>query len=270
MNTPQRLRVNVLTKEIQDLLNEVRQLREDTESLVCNCNDPDCPFEESHLATIYKQPEDEFSILSESPRTRRTGISNMHSAGLSLPNSLKGIEKRRDGTIVERDGPRSISSEDSLEKRMKKSHMNFLIGQHLSVSNTALSESEDCLVDNDNQFGTSSDDDSTFSRFEVSRKQVRRHHTKSAKLPKRRANTMCTSCSTLPGQMRKCSVGSDSHRFSQHLRNASSLPSCDFFENDEFCLSSSSSSSSISTTQQHVPCHHTNFARQHSALIVTR
>ncbi len=260
VNTPERFRKVVLPKEIQDLFNEVRVLREDTKSLVCNCNEPDCPFEESHLASL-KEPAE---IFSDSPRTRRTGFS---STVLSPTNSLKGIERRRDGTIVERDGPRSISSEDSLEKRLQKSQVNFLIGQHLSVSSTMLSDSEDCLVDNDNLFGTSSDDDLTFSRFEVSRKQIRRH-TKSAKLSKRRVTMMYKSCSTLPGQMRKASMGLESQRFSQQLRNASSLPSCIFFETEEYCLSASSSSSSISNTE-HAPSH-TNFARQHNALIATR
>lgn len=231
---------------------------------MCNCNEPDCPFE-NHLASSFKEPLESFDSLSEdSPRTRRAGVSGMHSTGFSISSSLKGIERRRDGTIVERDGPRSISSEDSLEKRLQKSQMSFLMGQHLSVSNTMLSDCEDCLVDNDNLFGTSSDDDSTFSRFEVSRKQIRRH-AKPTKMQKRRGTVMlCTSCSTLPGQMRKCSMSSESHSFSQKLRNASSLPSCVFFECEEFCLSSSSSSSSISTTGN------ANFARQHSALIATR
>ena len=269
VNTPERAARNILPKEILDLLNEVKQLRENTQSLVCDCNEPDCPFQEDHCINI---DQVEFDLFSESPRSRRNGISkSVHPSSLVMSSSAKGIEKRRDGTIVERDGPRSISSEDSLEKRLRKSHIysnSLQLGQHLSVSNTMLSDYDDCLVDSDNLYGTSSDDDSTFSRFEVSRKQVKvRRHARPSTKPKRRVSIMCTSCSTLPAQMRKCSIGSDSRRFSQHLRNAASLPSCAFFEDDEMSLSTCSSSSSINTTQ-HVPCH-TSFARQLNGLMIT-
>ena len=239
-------------------------MRDVTQSLVCDCNEPDCPFQEDHSINI---DQAEFDLFSDSPRARRNGVSkSVHPSGLLLSSSTKGIEKRRDGTIVERDGPRSISSEDSLEKRLRKSHMynsSQQLGQHLSVSSTVLSDYDDCLVDSDNLFGTSSDDDSTFSRFEVSRKQIKMR--KNATKHKRRVTIVCASCNTLPTQMRKCSMGSDSRRFSQHLRNAASLPSCVFFEDDEMSLSTCSSSSSISTSQ-HAPCL-TNFARQHNGLI---
>ena len=242
----------VFIKEIADLLNEVRQLRDDTDSLVCNCNQPDCPFRESHSLDI-QQIECSFDFHADTPRLRRKGIAI---ANPLSSKELKGIERRHDGTIVERDGPRT-SGEDSLEKRLKKSFnvmhssYNHGLGKHLSVS--TLSDSQDCLVDSDNLFGTSSDDDSTFSRFEQTRRhvQVRRSNSRSFTQQKRRV-TVIPSSNTFPtSQMkerRKTSL-STNQPLSLYLRNAASLPSCAmaYLEDDKEILSTCSSTSSLSS-----------------------
>ena len=219
---------------------------------MCNCNKSDCPFQESHSPDI-QQIECSFDFQVDSRRLKRKE---------SPP--LKGIEKRSDGTIVERDGPRS-RGEDSLEKRLMKSYMNSSISYglctHLSVS--TISDSEDCLVDSDNVFGTSSEDDSTFSRFEPTRKLVRRSNSRSPKLQRRRATLIPASSTFSTSQMnglRKSSLGSN-QTLPQYLRNASSLPFFTHFEDDEESLSTYSSS--LSTTQQ-IPCH--TYPQQHSEL----
>ena len=196
------------TKEITDLLNEVRQLRDDTDSLVCNCNQPDCPFQESHSLDI-QQIESSFDFHADSPRLRRKGIAIVNSLGFKEPPSLKGIERRHDGTIVERDGPRT-SRDESLEKRLIKSNTynwyNCGLSKHLSVS--TLSDSQDCLVDSDNLFGTSSDDDSTFSRFEPTRRHVHVRWSNSRSSPKqRRRTTIIPPLNTFPtSELRKTSL----------------------------------------------------------------
>lgn len=265
VNTPQRMKKqSSLPREITDLLNQVKQLREDTETLICNCNQPDCPFQESHLINV----ECSFDLNNqESPRLRRKGILR-DERPLSL-TSLKGIEKRSDGTIVERDGPRSISREDSLEKRLMRSYMysntsSYGLGKFLSVS--TISDSQDCLVDNDNLFGTSSDDDSTFSRFEATRRHIKRNNSRSPN-QKRRA-TLIPSSNSFPASHlpRKTSVHT-TRPPSRYLRNAASLPSCAYFEDDEQSLSTCSSSSSLSTSQ-HMPCH-TSYPPQNNELLVS-
>ena len=238
----------IFTKEITDLLNEVRQLRDDTDSLVCNCNQPDCPFQESHSLDI-QQIECSFDFHADSPRLRKKGIAIANSLDFKESLSLNGIERRRDGTIVERDGPRT-SRDASLEKRLMKSYTwyNCGLSKHLSVS--ALSDSQDCLVDSDNLFMTSSDEDSTFSRFEPRRRHVhmRRSNSRSPKLQKRRA-TLIPASNTFPmSELRKTSLGLN-QLLSRRLRNAASLPSVACLEENEESLSIHSSSSSLSTRQ---------------------
>ena len=234
-------------KEITDLLNEVRQLRDDTDSLLCSCNQPDCPFQESHSLDI-QQIESSFDFHPDSPRLRRKGIAIVNSLDFKETPSLRGIERRHDGTIVERDGPRT-SRDDSLEKRlMTSSTFNWYTSKHLSVS--TLSDSQDCLVDSDNLFGTSSDGDSTFSRFEPTRRHVhvRRSNSRSSPQQRRRA-TVVPPLSTFPtSELRKTSLDSNLH-LSQYLRSATSLPSVAYFEYDEQSLSTCSSASSFSTRQ---------------------
>ena len=252
------MKETVFTTEIADLLNEVRQLRDDTDSLVCNCNQPDCPFQESHPLNIQQIECSSFDFNADSSKNRRKGSP-----------TLKGIERRSDGTIVERDGPRT-PGEDSLEKRLMKSYMyssyNYGIGKHLSVS--TISDSQDCLVDSDNLFGTSSDDDSAFLRFEPRRRHVRRNNSRSPRLQKRRA-TLIPASNTFPKSqidgLRKGSLDS-SRPLSQYLRNAASLPSCTvaYLEDDEESLSTSSSSSSLSTRQHIIQCH--MYPQQHNEL----
>ena len=244
----------MFTTKIADLLNEVRQLRNDTDSLVCNCNQPDCPFQESHSLDI-QQIECSFDLHVDSSKIRRK----------ELP-SLKGVERRSDGTIVERDGPKT-TGEDSLEKRLMKSYMyssyNYGLSTHLSVS--TLSDSEDCLVDNDNLFGTSSDDESTFSRFELTRKHVRRSNSRSPRLQKRRATVIPESSNFPNSKMdssRKSSLGSN-QTLSQYLRNATSLPLMKRLEDDEESLPTCFSSSSLSTRPQ-ILCH--TYPQQHNEL----
>ena len=246
------MKETALTTNISDLLNEVRQLRDDTDSLVCNCNQPDCPFQESKLLNI-KHIECSFDFHADSRRLRRKE---------SPP--LKGIERRSDGTIVERDGPRT-TGEDSLEKRLMKSNMyssyNYGLCTHLSVS--TLSDSEDCLVDSDNLFGISSDDDSTFSRFEPTRKHVRRSNSRSPKLQKRRA-TLIPASSTFPTShmdgLRKSSQGLH-QTLADYLRNETSLLYMARLEDDEECLSTCSSSLK---TRTQLPCH--AYSQQHNEL----
>jgi len=261
VNTPERLRkANSLPKDILNLLNQVKQLREDTDNLLCLCKQPDCPFQESHLIDI-QQIECSFD-LNAPVRIRRNGVSrNIHPADLKVVPSLQGIMRRGDGTIVEKDGPRTISFEHSLENRLRKSHVSGYHGAMLSVS--TLSDSQDCLVDNENLYGTtSSDDDSAFSRVDPRRRQVRR----SPIIHKRRATVVAATTPTqgdLP-DFRKTSVDTEKNRFSIHLklRGAKSLPSCASFEADEESLSTCSSSSSLSNSL-------TNFGRQGSLELVT-
>ena len=157
------------TTEISDLLDKVRHLRDDTGSIVCSCNQPDCPFQESQSLDILQVE----SFCPSSPRHRKTAIA--HPLNFREAPSLSDIDEKGAGTIVERDGPRT-SRDDSLEKRLMKlytySSYNSCVSKHLSV--LSVSSYQDCLVDSGNVFGTSSDNDSTFSRFEPKRRHVRR------------------------------------------------------------------------------------------------
>ena len=215
----------------------MRQLRNDTDSLVCNCNQPDCPFQESHSLDI-QHIECNFEFRPSSPRHRKKGIAIAHPLNFRESPSLKAIDRRGDGTIVERDGPRT-SRDDSLEKRLMKLYAynsyNCSVGKHLSVS--SVSSCQDCLVDSDNVFGTSSDDDSAFSRFEPKRRQLRRKNSRSA------SNTSRTSQTK---KLRTTSLGSN-QPLSRYQRNIVSLPSCAAAHLKE-SLSASSSSSSLSTS----------------------
>ena len=242
----------VFVSEITDLLNEVRQLHVDTDSLVCNCNQPDCPFQESYSLDIQQiKSSFDFSTDFHDHRHRRKESS-----------PLRGVERRNDGTIVEKDGPRTPGV-DSLEKRLSKSYSSSSYGLSTYLSVSTLSDSEDCSVDSDNLFGTSSDDDSTFSRFEPTRKLVRRNNPRSPKLQKRRA-TLIPASSTFPtsqmDELRKSSLGS-SQTLPQYPRNATSLPFMAYLEDD--AESQSTCSSNLNTMQQ-IPCH--TYPQQHNEL----
>ena len=144
-------------------------------------------------------------------------MATTHPLNLRESLSLGGVDRRGDGTIVERDGPRT-SREDSFDKRLMKLYSynsyNSGTGKHLSVS--SVSSSQDCLVDSDNVFGTSSDDDSTFSRFELKRRQVRQKNSRSI------SSTFPTSQTK---KLRTTSLGSN-QLLSRNPRNTVSLPSC--------------------------------------------
>ena len=228
----------------------MRQLRDDTDSLVCNCNQPDCPFQESHSLDI-QQIECSFDLHVDSPRLRKKGIAIANSSDFKESLSLKGIERRRDGTIVERDGPRT-SRDESLEKRLMKSYTynryNCGLSKHLSVS--TLSDSQDCLVDSDNLFGTSSDDDSTFSRFGLTRRHVHvRQNSSRSSIQQKQRITIIPPSQTFPtSEMRMTLLGSN-RPLSQYLRNVASLPSMAHLEDNEESLSTCSSCLSLSKKQ---------------------
>ena len=240
VDAPERVRKEtVLAKKITGLLNEVRQLRDDTDSLVCNCNQPDCPFQESYLFDI-----------QHSCRLRKKGIEIAHSSSFRESPLLRGIDRKSDGTIIIRDEP----GEEILEYRLMKLYAynsySSGVSRHMSVS--TVSSSQDCLVDSDNVFGTSSDDDSTFQRFEPKRRHVRRINSGSAKEQKRRI-TIGPSSRTFPTyqakELRTLSLGSN-EPLSQCRRNTASLPSCAgaHLENNEESLSTSSDFSCLSTS----------------------
>ena len=212
---------------------------------------------------------DSVEDLAVYPKSRRVGQNTPPSFFNYIP-SLKGIERRSDGTIVERDGPTKISTEDSLEQRLMKSSMNSSAasaGQHLSVLNTVVHHSEtDCEVDSDNLFGTSGDDDPihTFTRRDPKRRIIR-------VTPKsHRRTTVIPESSTLPSHFHRSSLQHFSapfkqQRYSSSLRTAASLPSCvsfseesDFEKDESYSTYSSSSGSSFALQITVLNRHHHN------------
>lgn len=156
-----------LKTAISDLLSKVQQLQNETDSLICNCDRQDCPFVDKKLCTpSLKDLPPLHTVLTKRNRT----ASDVLPGNLNVTMSFL-IERRGDGTIIEKDGPTKISCEESLEKRLRKSSMLTTSGQHLSVLNTVTHSRNDCEVDNENLFGTL--DDTLFTRIDPKRKHVR-------------------------------------------------------------------------------------------------
>lgn len=166
---------------------QVAELRQETESIVCTCRDPDCPFnaaaenEDDETSGSEKESPDlgfgsmEFiagyrrgsysSIqLNPPPITYRRPLA--HSTSVSLTNIPRVVLRRRaDGTILEKDYP-------GWRNRQYRPLGGGFSMSHLNQLDVSLNEEQepDCLVDQD---GLTSGHDYMFSRKAPERRLVR-------------------------------------------------------------------------------------------------
>lgn len=174
-----------MSNELIDLLREVEQLRKETDSLICHCNQSNCPFhngksgmgsqsslnslefsqssEEDRLSLKrqFSPPRISVMVGQESPQTLRSA----RSAG-NLTYIVPGVQRRADGTIVEGDYPGS-SRGGPIKMRRCGTYNGFT---HLDIANCVIRESEDCAVDYENTF---TNDGYEFKRQAPERKQFR-------------------------------------------------------------------------------------------------
>lgn len=173
-----------MSSELLQLLKEVEQLRKETDSLVCRCNQPSCPFHKSKSSpgsqtslnslTDFSQSsaEDEADSrlilrrlwtpprMSESLHSKSTG---------NLTCIVPGVQRRSDGTIVEGDGPR-YSIGQGTKMRRCGTYNGFTQANHLDIANCTIRETEDCTIDYENTFSAEGYE---FSRQAPERKQFR-------------------------------------------------------------------------------------------------
>lgn len=199
----------VLTSELRLLLAQVTELREETESIQCHCNDPDCPFSaerresRTDLCVAEESPDLGFGSMEFIPyrKSKPTSHCSHPSSRYSLPypipqlqpppathryplarscSSLTNIPrgvKRADGTILENDYPGFYSTgrRNRLRGGYSLTHLNQL-GVNLSEEPEA-----DCQVDQDGLM--MSNHDYMFSRKAPERRLVRNvrreHHNSS-------------------------------------------------------------------------------------------
>ena len=186
-----------LTTELKMLMGEVARLREETKTIVCKCNDPNCPFNvdsecENEFEEDEKQSPDlgfgSMEALDDCKTKRRT--QNQHRLSMpplqlvppppsykqrislsrnstSLTSIPRGMQRRADGTILEFDYP------GSREKRERKNGLTSGFSMsHLNRLDVYFDEEmeEDCQVDQD---GLTSQHDYMFSRLAPERQILR-------------------------------------------------------------------------------------------------
>lgn len=191
--------MDTFNAELQSLLQEVTQLRKETDSIRCNCNLPDCPFsvateslnskdsmfDESEkespdlgfgsMEAIYQQRDKKkvrYSLPPAMPLKLTPPPPSRHRR--LTPNSVsltcipRGVQKRADGTILENDYPgfyRRSQRKNGMISGFSMSHLN-----RLDVN--FLENDDDCLVDQDGLI--SSNDDYMFRR-EAPERRLRRN-----------------------------------------------------------------------------------------------
>ena len=206
-----------MSNELAELLREVEQLRKETDALICNCNQPDCPFHnpsksmgsQSSLNSLeFSQSSEEddrlslkrqfspptISLLrggSGSPRLER--LRSARSTG-NLTCVIPGIQRRPDGTIIEGDYPGYSGGGKPIKMRRCGTYNGFT---HLDIANCVIRETEDCAVDYENTFST---DGYEFKRQAPERKQFR-----SPRIQKRGHSKLKNSASYPAGTDRKIS-----------------------------------------------------------------
>ena len=198
----------LLTPELQILMNEVEKLREETNSILCNCSNPCCPFSvnsyeekypskddeerKDHAAveTVGKIPDFKFGSMETLNqrkcmtdslpcmiqlrllRPQHHPFHNHLSNSTSLTNISRGVHKREDGTIVENDYPGfSCSTRKSMKKKRQMGSFTMVHFNCLDVGNMEVPPLADCQVDQDEVISTNKG--YRFRREAPERKNVR-------------------------------------------------------------------------------------------------
>ena len=164
------------------LMEDVKKLREETKTIICTCNKPDCPFnaafdEESEsgdesspdlgfgsMELVNKRYS--FPVVHSPPNSNRRKPS-LPVNSTSLTNIPRGVQKRADGTIVEYNYPgfynRNRWQAPVLRNGFSTSYLNYLDVCPIEK------EEADCRVDQD---GPVSNEDYFFSRAAPERKII--------------------------------------------------------------------------------------------------
>ena len=210
-----------MSNELADLLREVEQLRKETDTLICHCNQPNCPFHngkstgsQSSLNSLeFSQSSEEDDRLSlkrqfspptisvmrgrDSPRIQL--LRSARSTG-NLTCVIPGIQRRADGTIVEGDYP-GYSRGKSIKMRRCGTYNGFT---HLDIANCVIREAEDCTVDYENTF--------TNEGYEFSRQAPERKQFRSPRIQKRGHSKLKNSASYPVSTDRKISSPAMMHK----------------------------------------------------------
>ena len=169
-----------MSKELAELLKEVVQLRKETDSLICHCSQPNCPFNPSKsngsqsslnsLELSQSSEEDDRLSLRRQWSPVHVNETTQHSSSTgNLTMTVPGVQRRADGTIVEGDGPR-YSLGQKRKTRRYGTYNGFNQTNYLDIANCVIRETEDCTVDYDNSFSTKGYE---FSRQAPERRQFR-------------------------------------------------------------------------------------------------
>lgn len=191
---------------------QVAELRQQTETIVCTCSDPECPFNATSAETEddevdffcrmeKESPDLGFGSMELIPCRRknenpvfRHSLSNpiqlnpppsshkqplARSSSASLTNINRRVQRRSDGTILEKDYPGFYTTGKNRKCRPLGGGFSMSHLSHLDVSFSEPLEA-DCLVDQD---GLMSNHDYMFSRKAPERRlvrNVRREHRNSS------------------------------------------------------------------------------------------
>lgn len=190
---------------------QIAELRQETETIVCTCSDPECPFNATSAETeddeadffcrtekdspdlgfgsmelipCGKDPTFRYSIsnpiqLDPPPSSHKQSLAR--STSTSLTNINKGVQKRSNGTILENDYPGFYRTEKNRKCRPLGGGFSMSYLNRLDV-NVSEELKADCLVDQD---GLTSNHDYMFSRKAPERRlvrNVRREHRSSTSL----------------------------------------------------------------------------------------